>query len=213
MIVWEADEHYVGGISRTVQAQGFRFDIGGHRFFSKSEEVNKIWHEIMPSEFLECPRLSRIYYKGKFFNYPLEAIDSFRKLGLIESIHILVSYLKARMKPIHPETSFAQWVTNRFGKRLYQMFFKSYTEKVWGISCDEISADWAAQRIKGLSLRKWRRPGLQVLLRRQTIWMAPRRAWRRGALFIGNGFWRTHQGTHWKTSRCHNGCIRWMTVR
>jgi protoporphyrinogen oxidase len=154
VIVWEADEHYVGGISRTVQAQGFRFDIGGHRFFSKSEEINKLWHEIMPADFLECPRLSRIYYKGKFFNYPLEAIDGFVKLGPFETVRILLSYAAARLKPIKPETTFAQWVTNRFGHRLYSMFFKSYTEKVWGISCDEISADWAAQRIKGLSLRE-----------------------------------------------------------
>src|SRR6202041_2912769 len=154
VVVWEADPVYVGGISRTVQAEGFRFDIGGHRFFSKSPEVNEVWRQIMPDDFIDCPRLSRIYYKGKFFNYPLEAMDAFLKLGPFETIRIILSYFRARIAPIRPEKSFTQWITNRFGKRLFQIFFKSYTEKVWGISCDEISADWAAQRIKGLSLRE-----------------------------------------------------------
>jgi protoporphyrinogen oxidase len=108
----------------------------------------------MPDDFIDCPRLSRIYYKGKFFSYPLEAMDSFFKLGPVESVLCVLSYLKARLNPIRPETTFRQWVTNRFGERLFNHFFKSYTEKVWGISCDEISADWAAQRIKGLSLRE-----------------------------------------------------------
>lgn len=152
VVVWEADPVYVGGISRTVEVNGFRFDIGGHRFFSKSGEVNKVWREIMPDDFIDCPRLSRIYYRRKFFNYPLEALESFRKLGPFEAVRIVCSYFKARLKPVLPETSFRQWVTNRFGKRLFDMFFKSYTEKVWGISCDEISADWASQRIKGLDL-------------------------------------------------------------
>jgi protoporphyrinogen oxidase len=153
VVVWEADPSYVGGISRTVQAEGFRFDIGGHRFFSKSPEVNEVWRQIMPDDFIDCPRLSRIYYQGKFFNYPLEAFNAFVNLGLFETIRIICSYVVARVRPIKPEKNFAQWVTNRFGKRLFQIFFKSYTEKVWGMSCDEISADWAAQRIKGLSLR------------------------------------------------------------
>ena len=154
VVVWEADPTYVGGISRTVEVDGFRFDIGGHRFFSKSPEVNEVWREIMPDDFIDCPRLSRIYYRKKFFAYPLEAMDSLLKLGPIEAARILASYVKARLVPLRPETTFAQWVTNRFGRRLFDMFFKSYTEKVWGISCDEISADWAAQRIKGLSLRE-----------------------------------------------------------
>ena len=152
VVVWESDPTYVGGISRTVEVDGFRFDIGGHRFFSKSEDVNRVWREIMPDDFIDCPRLSRIYYRRKFFNYPLEAMESFRKLGPFEAVRIVCSYFKARLKPMRPETSFRQWVTNRFGKRLFDMFFKSYTEKVWGISCDEISADWASQRIKGLDL-------------------------------------------------------------
>jgi protoporphyrinogen oxidase len=154
VVVWEADPSYVGGISRTVQAEGFRFDIGGHRFFSKSEEVNKVWRQILPDDFIDCPRLSRIFYKGRYFNYPVEAVNAFLNLGPFETVRILWSYFRAHLKPIKPEETFAQWVTNRFGKRLFEIFFKSYTEKVWGISCDEISADWAAQRIKGLSLRE-----------------------------------------------------------
>jgi protoporphyrinogen oxidase len=153
VVVWEADPSYVGGISRTVQAEGFRIDIGGHGFFSKSQEVNQVWRQIMPDDFIDCPRLSRIYYKGKFFNFPVEAMNAFLNLGLFESARILLSYFKARLRPIKPEESFAQWVTNRFGRRMYEVFFKSYTEKIWGISCDELSADWAAELIKGLSLR------------------------------------------------------------
>ena len=154
ILIWEADSQYVGGIARTVEEKGFRFDIGGHRFFSKSEEVNRVWMEIMPDDFIECPRLSRIYYNHKFFNYPLEAIDAFIKLGPIETAHVLLSYLSCKLFPSKTEKSFTEWVSNRFGKRLFQIFFKSYTEKVWGMSCDDISADWAAQRIKGLSLKE-----------------------------------------------------------
>src|SRR5471030_2689110 len=102
VVVWEADPTYVGGISRTVQAEGFRFDIGGHRFFSKSAEVNEVWRKIMPDDFIDCPRLSRIYYKGKFFNYPLEAMDSFMKLGPVETFLIVLSYFKARLAPTRP---------------------------------------------------------------------------------------------------------------
>jgi len=164
VVVWEADPVYVGGISRTVQAEGFRFDIGGHRFFSKSNEVNEIWRQIMPSDFIDCPRLSRVYYKRKFFSYPMEALDSFRKLGPVETVRIILSYLRARLLPIKPEVTFADWVTNRFGKRLFSTFFKAYTEKVWGISCDEISADWAAQRITGISFKaKKAAPGAKTL--------------------------------------------------
>src|SRR5882757_3358833 len=125
VVVWEADPSYVGGISRTVQAEGFRFDIGGHRFFSKSPEVNEVWRQIMPNDFIDCPRLSRIYYKGKYFNYPLEAMNAFLNLGVFETLSILLSYAKARLHPIKPELTFTQWVTNRFGDRLFQMFFKS----------------------------------------------------------------------------------------
>ena len=144
----------VGGISRTETYKGYRFDIGGHRFFTKVKEVEQLWQEIMGDEFLKVPRLSRIYYKNKFFSYPLEPYNALSNLGLINSILIMWSYFKAKIKPHPVEENFEQWVSNRFGQRLYETFFKTYTEKVWGISCKEIRADWAAQRIKGLSLKK-----------------------------------------------------------
>ncbi|MBI3408470.1 MAG: NAD(P)/FAD-dependent oxidoreductase [Planctomycetes bacterium] len=151
--VMEADASYVGGIARTATYKGFRFDIGGHRFFSKSKEVEDFWTEILPEDMLDRPRSSRIYYRGKYFSYPLKAFEALRKLGILESGRCVLSYLKARLFPRRNPRSFEDWVTNRFGKRLFNIFFKTYTEKVWGMSCKEISADWAAQRIKGLSLR------------------------------------------------------------
>ena len=154
VIVIEQDPHYVGGISRTVSYKGFLFDIGGHRFFSKSREVVALWNEILPDDFLVRPRLSRIYYAGKFYAYPLKAFEALRNLGLAQSIACLVSYAYARAFP-HPEPrTFHQWMRNEFGERLFSIFFKTYTEKVWGMDCGEISADWAAQRIRGLNLSK-----------------------------------------------------------
>ncbi len=153
VLVLEADPEYVGGISRTVNHNGFLFDIGGHRFFSKSKEIVDLWNEILPDDFIERPRLSRIYYRGKFFSYPLKAFEAFRKLGPVESLACVLSYAKARLSPIKDPKTFHEWVRNQFGERLFSVFFKTYTEKVWGMSCDEISADWAAQRIKGLNLR------------------------------------------------------------
>jgi protoporphyrinogen oxidase len=150
--VLERDPVYVGGISRTVNYKGFLFDIGGHRFFSKSKEVVDLWREILPDDFIERPRLSRIYYKGKFFAYPLRAFEALFKLGLVNSAACVLSYLHARAFPVKTPRTFHQWVRNQFGERLFSIFFKTYTEKVWGMSCDEISADWAAQRIKGLDL-------------------------------------------------------------
>src|SRR5881396_3822103 len=150
--VLEADPVYVGGIARTAQYKGFRFDIGGHRFFSKSKEVEDFWTEILPDDMLERPRSSRIFYRGKFFSYPLKAVEALLKLGIFEATRCVLSYFKARCLPIKNPRSFEDWVTNQFGKRLFNIFFKTYTEKVWGMSCKEISADWAAQRIKGLSL-------------------------------------------------------------
>ncbi|MCZ8316574.1 NAD(P)/FAD-dependent oxidoreductase [Phreatobacter sp.] len=148
----EADPHYVGGISRTVNYKGFLFDIGGHRFFSKSAEIVALWREILPDDFIRRPRLSRIYYGGKYYSYPLRAGEALGNLGLVEAGLCVLSYLKARLFPRRDVKTFHQWVSNQFGERLYRMFFKTYTEKVWGMSCDEISADWAAQRIKGLNL-------------------------------------------------------------
>src|SRR5581483_2425585 len=150
--VLEGDPEYVGGISRTARYKGFRFDIGGHRFFSKSQEVEDFWTKILRDDFIERPRLSRIYYGGEFYSYPLKAFEALWKLGFVESALCMISYIKARLSPVPSPKSFEDWVTNQFGERLYRIFFKTYTEKVWGMSCKEISADWAAQRIKGLSL-------------------------------------------------------------
>ena len=150
-IVLEEDE-IVGGIARTVNYKGYRFDIGGHRFFTKVSVVEALWHEILGDDFIKRPRLSRIFYKGTFFSYPLKPMNALFGLGLFETFRCLASYGWARLTPIRPEKNFADWVSNRFGKRLFEIFFKTYTEKVWGISTTEIQAEWAAQRIKGLSL-------------------------------------------------------------
>ncbi|MGC1482105.1 MAG: NAD(P)-binding protein, partial [Chthoniobacterales bacterium] len=152
--VFESDPTFVGGISRTARYKDFCFDIGGHRFFSKSQEVEDLWTELLPDDFLTRPRSSRIYYRGKFFSYPLRPFEAFIKLGPWESVHCGLSYLRARLFPTKNPKNFQEWVTNHFGSRLFQIFFKTYTEKVWGMPCAEISADWAAQRIKGLSLSK-----------------------------------------------------------
>lgn len=145
-------EAQVGGISKTVEKRGYRFDLGGHRFFTKIEEVEQLWNEVLDEEFLLRPRLSRIYYRNKFFDYPIKPFNALSGLGVYEALLIIASYMKVKVHPVTPEESFEDWVTNRFGKRLFEHFFKSYTEKVWGIPCTELKAEWAAQRIKGLSL-------------------------------------------------------------
>ncbi len=151
VIVFEADEQ-VGGLAKTVvDPDGYRFDLGGHRFFTKNEEVNDLWLEIMGDEFLLRPRMSRIFWRGRYLDYPLKGTDVIKKLGPVEVVLCGLSYLWAAAKPKGPEDNFEQWVQNRFGKRLYNHFFKSYTEKVWGVPTTEIRAEWAAQRIKGLS--------------------------------------------------------------
>ncbi len=150
-VVLEADKQ-VGGISRTVNYKGYLFDIGGHRFFTKWDEVNQIWRETLGDKFLLRPRLSRIYYRKKFFLYPLVAKNALFGLGPVESVRILLSYLHSALFPTPKEDNLEEWVSNRFGKRLYQIFFKTYTEKVWGVPCTSIQAEWAAQRIRGLSL-------------------------------------------------------------
>jgi protoporphyrinogen oxidase len=144
----------VGGISQTAQYKGYRFDIGGHRFFTKYEPVERLWHEILGDEFISVPRQSRIHYRGKYFDYPLKAWNALSGLGPIEAVRILCSYAYAKARPNPVEENFEQWVSNRFGTRLYEIFFKTYTEKVWGIPCTEIRAEWAAQRIQNLSLAK-----------------------------------------------------------
>ncbi|MGH9024672.1 MAG: NAD(P)/FAD-dependent oxidoreductase [Acidimicrobiia bacterium] len=152
--VLEASDE-VGGISRTVVRDGWRFDIGGHRFFTKVPEVEQTWHEILPDQdFLMRPRKSRIYYGGKYFDYPLKASNALRNLGPVEAVRCVSSYAWARAKPPKDQTNYENWLIARFGKRLYRMFFKTYTEKVWGIPVSQMPADWAAQRVKGLSLGK-----------------------------------------------------------
>lgn len=148
----EKDPVYVGGISRTVEHEGYRFDIGGHRFFSKSAAVVDLWNEILPDDFIHRPRMSRIYYEGKFYSYPLRAFEALSNLGILRSSACMISYLRYKLFPVADVRSFEDWTTNQFGHKLYSIFFKTYTEKVWGMPCNEMSADWAAQRIKGLSL-------------------------------------------------------------
>lgn len=150
-IIFEKDNQ-VGGISKTKKYKEFRFDLGGHRFFTKSKEINKLWEETLGKDFLDRDRISRIYYKEKFFDYPLKPFNTLSNLGILESVFIILSYTKSKIFPYKEEETFEQWVSNRFGKRLFNHFFKSYTEKLWGIPCNKIQAEWASQRIKNLSL-------------------------------------------------------------
>ncbi len=150
--VLEASPERVGGLARTEKYKGFCFDIGGHRFFSKSREIEDLWTEILGEEMLERARLSRIYYRGRFFDYPLKAMNVLKNLGPVNVALAMASFAYAKLRPIRDARSFEAWTINSFGRRLYRTFFKTYTEKVWGIPCSEISADWAAQRIKGLSM-------------------------------------------------------------
>jgi protoporphyrinogen oxidase len=150
--ILEQDPVQVGGLARTVEHKGYRFDIGGHRFFSKNQEVEDLWTEILGEEMLTRGRLSRIYYRGRFFAYPIKAANALWNLGPIEAARCLASYAWARIRPIKNPRSLEDWVRNQFGWRLFSIFFKTYTEKVWGISTKELSADWAAQRIKSLDL-------------------------------------------------------------
>ena len=150
--VLEKDGCFVGGISRTVEHRGYRFDIGGHRFFSKSQEVENLWTEILGDEMRTCVRLSRIYYHNRYFDYPLKASNALLNMGPIETVRCMSSYAWARIHPVKSPRNLEEWVSNQFGHRLFSIFFKTYTEKVWGMSTKELSADWAAQRIKGLNL-------------------------------------------------------------
>ena len=150
--VFEADD-VVGGISRTVERDGWRFDIGGHRFFTKVGAVEDLWHEILPDEdFLLRPRMSRIYYDNKLFDYPLKASNALKNLGIVEAVKCVLSYIWVRIHPPKDQSTLEGWVAARFGWRLYRTFFKTYNEKVWGVPASEIASDWAAQRIKNLSL-------------------------------------------------------------
>jgi protoporphyrinogen oxidase len=151
VVVFEAGET-VGGLARTETRDGYRFDLGGHRFFTKSEEVAELWEELLGEELLVRPRLSRIYWRGRFIEYPLRPADVFAKVGPVELARSLGSYLRARLRPAPAEESYEDWVSARFGRRLFELFFKTYTEKVWGVGTDELRAEWAAQRIAGLSV-------------------------------------------------------------
>jgi protoporphyrinogen oxidase len=146
-------ESLVGGLARTEERDGFRFDLGGHRFFTKHPEVQALWEEILGDELIVRPRMSRIRYGGRMFAYPLDAVDVVRNLGPVELSRALGSYLRARASTGDTDT-FEEWVTRRFGRRLYEMFFSTYTEKVWGVPGSELRAEWAAQRIRGLSFGK-----------------------------------------------------------
>ncbi|MEM6341997.1 MAG: NAD(P)/FAD-dependent oxidoreductase, partial [Pseudomonadota bacterium] len=152
-VVFEASD-LLGGIARTECHNGYRFDIGGHRFFTKVQEVEDMWQEVLETDFITVPRKSRIYYRGQFFDYPLRLFDTLSKIGIYEALRIIASYVKWQIRPHKSEESFEEWVINRFGGRLYMHFFRSYTEKVWGIPPKNIRADWAAQRIKNLTLVK-----------------------------------------------------------
>jgi protoporphyrinogen oxidase len=159
VLVLEAEDQ-VGGLAKTVVRDGYRFDLGGHRFFTKSPEVESLWHEVLGDELLLRPRLSRIYWNGRFLDYPLSPRDVVRKLGPVELARCAGSYLVATPRRQGGERSLEEWVSNRFGKRIYDLFFRTYTEKVWGVPGSEIRAEWAAQRIRGLSLRAAARDAL-----------------------------------------------------
>src|SRR3954467_102570 len=159
-LVLEADE-VLGGLARTVSYKGFLFDIGGHRFFTKSPEVQQLWQEILGSSLKQRSRLSRIYYRNRFFHYPINVLDALFGVGPLEAGRIVASYLRWHFFPYSDVSNFEQYVTNHFGKRLFEMFFRAYTEKVWGIPCSEIRADWAAQRIRNLSLMRLVRSALR----------------------------------------------------
>jgi protoporphyrinogen oxidase len=188
--VLEADDT-VGGISRTARYKDYRFDIGGHRFFTKIPAVQSLWEELLGDDLINVPRLSRILYNGKYFNYPLKPVNAMTGLGLAQSARIIFSYLQARISPHPVEENFEQWVSNRFGERLYRIFFKTYTEKVWGIPCTEIRAEWAAQRIQGLSLARAilsatslqrRAPAIKTLIQQFTYpRLGPGQMWERCA--------------------------------
>jgi len=143
----------VGGIARTVSYKGCRFDIGGHRFFTKLSSIHNLWQNMLGPDLISVKRKSSILYSGHFYDYPLRTANALQNLGIVESARIFLSYVQAQLLPNPTDDTFEQWMSNRFGSRLFQIFFKTYTEKVWGRPCNAIQADWAAQRIKGLSMR------------------------------------------------------------
>ena len=161
VVVVERDSR-VGGLAKSIEYQDFILDFGPHRFFTKVAPVLKLWDEILGQDQVTVNRLTRIYYGGKYFGYPLKATEVLRAVGPIESAKIIASYIKAQLFPLRNPRNFAEWVKGKFGKRLFEIFFEGYTQKLWGIPCTEISADWAAQRIKGLSLLKAAKNALSI---------------------------------------------------
>ena len=151
-MVLESDS-VVGGISRTVQRDGWRFDIGGHRFFTKVQRVEDFWHEILADdEFLLRPRESHIYYRGKFFDYPIQVMNVLRTIGPVEALRCAGSFMWIKVRPLKEVRTLEDYVVSNYGWRLYHHFFETYSTKVWGCPPSEIGADWGAQRIKGMSL-------------------------------------------------------------
>ena len=222
--VLEADDH-VGGLARTITHKGYRFDIGGHRFFSKVPLVNALWHEILGEDFLVRPRLSRIHYQGHFFDYPLKPLNALRGLGPMEALLVGLSYAKARLHATQPEASFADWVSNRFGARLYRIFFKTYTEKVWGIPCSEIAPEWATQRIKNLSLGEALRHAIfkgrgsngeiitSLIDQFHYPRLGPGMMWERCAALVERAGGEVVRGVRVERIRCARGSIEYVEAR
>ena len=147
------ENHQAGGLCRTIDFKGYLFDIGGHRFLTRSREVEELWHKILAGDLLRVKRLSRICYRKRFFKYPLSFSDTLWNLGLVESGLCFLDYLRYKFFPSADNSTFEGWIINNFGRRLYNIFFKTYTEKVWAVACRDLSADWAKERIRGLSLK------------------------------------------------------------
>ncbi|HEX5633121.1 MAG TPA: FAD-dependent oxidoreductase, partial [Gemmatimonadales bacterium] len=192
----------VGGIARTETYRGYRFDIGGHRFYTKVPEVERVWHDLLGGELLRVQRLSRIFYEGRYYAYPLQLPNVVRNLGVVESARMTASYLRARLQPASPEETLEDWVVNRFGDRLYRTFFKTYTEKVWGLPCHVIRADWAAQRIRGLSFTRavshaLFRSGRTTSLVGEFLYprLGPGQMWERAAAVIAAAGGAVHRGS------------------
>jgi protoporphyrinogen oxidase len=209
----------VGGIARTEIYKSYRIDIGGHRFYTKVDEIEQIWHEVLGPDFLLRPRQSRIYYRGKFYNYPLDLMNTLGNLGVWESGLILLSYFRWQIWPHRREENFEQWVINRFGRRLYRTFFQTYTEKVWGIPCHTIQADWAAQRIKDLSLRSavsnalFKNGHVKSLIEQfHYPRLGPGMMWERMQRLIEAGGGQVCLGTRVEKLRHENGRIHTITV-
>ncbi len=169
VLVLEADPAYVGGLARTMEFDGYRYDVGPHRYYTKSEQVQRMWREMLPDEFLQVSRLTRIYYERKFYPYPLAVRETLRNIGWGRALRCGLSWVRAQVLPRRPERSFEDWIVNRFGYALYAAFFRTYTEKVWGVPCSQINKDWAAQRIRGLSLGSVLRNALQPVRARGRV--------------------------------------------